>query len=95
MTIRDEAITKMARAILVKRIGPFRPFSEAALHEMPLEQFDGFASARTEATAALDALIQHLQATELVYRDARGDVVHEIRGAPNDVWQAMIGKLEG
>lgn len=37
------------------------------------------------ARAAIEALMEHT----LVYRDA-GHVVHEMRGAPDDIWKTLL-----
>jgi len=46
-----------------------------------------------KATAALDALLEKLKSHTLIYRDA-GEVVHELRGSPNDIWQLLLSTLE-
>lgn len=39
---------------------------------------------------AASAAIAAMRECELVVRDDEGHVVHELRGAPNDIWQHMI-----
>jgi len=50
-------------------------------------------AALDKATAALDALLEKLKSHTLIYRDA-GEVVHELRGSPNDIWQLLLSTLE-
>lgn len=39
---------------------------------------------------AARAAIEAMRECELVVRNDDGHVVHELRGAPNDIWQHMI-----
>lgn len=41
------------------------------------------------ADAAIRTVLERLRERELVMRE-NGMVIHEVRGAPNDVWQAML-----
>ncbi len=41
------------------------------------------------ADAAIRTVLERLRERELVMRED-GMVIHEVRGAPNDVWQAML-----
>lgn len=58
-------------------------------HGLPeTETLDGFADAdayRSSARAAIRTMANH----GLIYRD-NGQVVHELRGAPNDIWKTML-----
>lgn len=44
---------------------------------------------RALTDAAIRTVLERLRERELVMRED-GMVVHEVRGAPNDVWQAML-----
>lgn len=46
-------------------------------------------AALKKADAAIRTVLERLRERELVMRED-GMVVHEVRGAPNDVWQAML-----
>lgn len=45
------------------------------------------------ATTALDTILAGLKADVLEYR-VNGELVHELRGPPNDIWQAMLQTIE-
>lgn len=66
---------------------PFRPYTwEAAVaSEYAVEAEE----ARGYADAAIRTVLERLRERELVMRED-GMVIHEVRGAPNDVWQAML-----
>ncbi len=41
------------------------------------------------ADAAIRTVLERLRESKLIMREG-GMIIHEVRGAPNDVWQAML-----
>lgn len=87
--MRDECVEAARRAILTQSARLRHAWEDGGGDP------EAFPAIPTDlvATAALDAILAVMAEQECVMHDGEG-VIHELRGDPNAIWQAMLKAIQ-